>query len=53
MTREELLSQLRLHGIEDLDGVHRAYLEPGGMVSVIPHSDDETVDEGPTRPPME
>ena len=47
MNREELLSQLRLHGIEDLDGVHRAYLEPGGMVSVIPHPNQETVDEAP------
>ena len=53
MTRDELLSQLRLHGIDDLDGVHRAYLEPGGMVSVIPHPDQETVDEGPIRPPVE
>lgn len=53
MTREELLSQLRLHGIEDLDGVHRAYLEPGGMVSVIPGPDEPAVDPGPSRPPME
>lgn len=53
MTREELVSQLRLHGIEDPAGVHRAYLEPGGMVSVIPHPDSTTVDPGPGRPPVE
>ena len=53
MTREELLSQLRLHGIDDPTGVHRAYLEPGGMVSVIPEPEQETVDDGPSRPPLE
>jgi uncharacterized membrane protein YcaP (DUF421 family) len=35
MTREEVLSQLRLHGIEDPAEVRRAYLEPNGMISVI------------------
>jgi uncharacterized membrane protein YcaP (DUF421 family) len=35
MTKEEVLSQLRLHGIEDLSQVKRAYIEPNGMISVI------------------
>lgn len=35
MTRDELLSQLRLQGVAEVDEVHRAYLEPNGMVSVI------------------
>ena len=35
MTRDEVLSQLRLHGVQDLDEVERAYLEPNGMISVI------------------
>jgi uncharacterized membrane protein YcaP (DUF421 family) len=35
MTRDELESQLRLRGIEDIAEVHHAYLEPNGMVSVI------------------
>lgn len=34
MSRQEVESQLRLHGIEDLTNVHRAYIEPNGMVSV-------------------
>jgi uncharacterized membrane protein YcaP (DUF421 family) len=35
MTGEELLTQLRLHGIENLDEVRRALLEPNGMVSIV------------------
>ena len=35
MTRDEVLSQLRLHGIQNLDEVECAYLEPNGMISVI------------------
>lgn len=35
MTRDELMSQLRLHGVEDVSEVRRAWLEPNGMVSVI------------------
>lgn len=35
MTYEEVLSQLRLHGISEIGNVHRAYLEPSGMVSVV------------------
>lgn len=35
MTDDEVLSQLRLHGIEDITVVDRAYIEPNGMISVI------------------
>jgi len=35
MTLEELRSQLRLHGIEDIAQVERAHVEPNGMISVV------------------
>jgi len=35
MTLEELRSQLRLHGIEDIAEVERAHVEPNGMISVV------------------
>ena len=35
MTYEEVCSQLRLHGIDDVAVVARAYIEPNGMISVI------------------
>jgi uncharacterized membrane protein YcaP (DUF421 family) len=35
MTMDEVLSQLRVNGIEKIDDVHRAYLEPNGMISII------------------
>src|SRR3712207_1390521 len=35
MQREELMAELRLHGITDLKEVARAYLESNGMISVI------------------
>ncbi|RBY79655.1 DUF421 domain-containing protein [Blastococcus sp. TF02A-26] len=35
MSEDEVVSQLRLHGIEDIGTVDRAYLEPNGMISVI------------------
>ena len=42
MTDVEVYAQLRLHGIEELEQVHRAYLEPNGMISVVPVAGDET-----------
>ena len=48
MTRDEVLSQLRLHGITDPAAVHRAYIEPNGMVSVI-RQDEGAVDEPPPK----
>ncbi|MGW2143388.1 DUF421 domain-containing protein [Nonomuraea bangladeshensis] len=44
MTREEVLTQLRLHGIQDLDEVKSAYLEPNGLISVV-RRDRGEVDE--------
>ncbi len=48
MTRDEVMSQLRLHGIGDLDEVERVVLEPNGMISVV-RRDHEPPDE-PTPP---
>jgi len=49
MSRDELMEQLRLHGVTDVGSVARAYLEPNGMVSVI-RRDGKEVDE-PAKPP--
>ncbi len=35
MSDEEVQSQLRLHGIHDMDKVEQAWIEPNGMVSVV------------------
>ncbi|WNZ60968.1 DUF421 domain-containing protein [Myxococcus sp. MxC21-1] len=35
MNREELMAELRMHGVTDVKEVARAYLEPSGMNSVI------------------
>lgn len=48
MTEEEIMAQLRLHGVDDLSDIRRAYLEPNGMVSIIRRGDGET--DEPTRP---
>jgi uncharacterized membrane protein YcaP (DUF421 family) len=48
MTREEVVSQLRLHGIEDPAEVQRAYIEPNGMISVLRHDGGEP--DEPLRP---
>ncbi len=49
MTIEEVRSQLRLHGIEDIREVRCAYLEPNGMISVLPARGD-TQDTPPAPP---
>jgi uncharacterized membrane protein YcaP (DUF421 family) len=46
MTLDELFSQLRLHGVEDLSEVKRAYIEPNGMISVI-RRDGRELDDAP------
>lgn len=48
MTRDEVMSQLRLHGVADLAEVERVVLEPNGMISVV-RRDHEELDE-PTPP---
>jgi uncharacterized membrane protein YcaP (DUF421 family) len=35
ITHEELISQLRLQGVEMLDDVKKAYMEPDGRISVV------------------
>jgi uncharacterized membrane protein YcaP (DUF421 family) len=42
VTRDELESQVRQHGLEDLGSVRAAYLEPDGRISVIPGSVEDT-----------
>jgi uncharacterized membrane protein YcaP (DUF421 family) len=42
ITEDELASQLRQNGIEDLKEVRRATLEPDGHLSVIRHSQKDT-----------
>ncbi|WP_307845714.1 YetF domain-containing protein [Saccharomonospora sp. NB11] len=49
MTADEVRSQLRLHGIEDIAGVRVAYLEPNGMISVL--TDDGRAAEAAPKPP--
>ncbi|MPV36879.1 DUF421 domain-containing protein [Georgenia subflava] len=49
MTLEEVLSQLRLHGITDPAVVSRAYVEPNGMISVIRR--DQAEPDTPVVPP--
>lgn len=48
MSREEVESQLRLHGIHDLSRVQQAYLEPNGMISVLTRDGEEN---GPVERP--
>jgi uncharacterized membrane protein YcaP (DUF421 family) len=46
MAPDEVLSQLRLHGIEDIADVERAFIEPNGMISVIrrDHAENEAAE---------
>ena len=46
MQHDELMAELRLHGVTDVEDVARAYLEANGMVSVI-RKDDKEPDEPP------
>jgi uncharacterized membrane protein YcaP (DUF421 family) len=48
MTENELLSQLRLHGVDDLRKVRVANLEGDGRISVI--TDGQADQEAPERP---
>lgn len=55
MSYDEVLSQLRLHGLTNLSQVKHAYLEPNGMVSIIANDDhqenEQPDDEDPQVPP--
>ncbi|GAA3643082.1 DUF421 domain-containing protein [Streptomyces chitinivorans] len=48
MTEGEIMTQLRLHGIEDVSQVRRAYLEPNGMISILRRGGGEP--DEPPRP---
>jgi uncharacterized membrane protein YcaP (DUF421 family) len=50
MTEEELMTQLRINGVEDLADVKAAYLEGNGEVSVLPWSPD-SMQPTKTAPP--
>ncbi|QAA93331.1 DUF421 domain-containing protein [Pollutimonas thiosulfatoxidans] len=39
ITEEELMAQLRAHGIDDVARVRRAYIEEAGQVTVLPYRD--------------
>jgi uncharacterized membrane protein YcaP (DUF421 family) len=49
MTEDEVLTQLRLHGITDLREVHQVLIEPNGMVSVLRRDGGEP--EEPAKAP--
>jgi uncharacterized membrane protein YcaP (DUF421 family) len=53
ITKEELLSQLREQGIEEVGQVKLAYLEPDGALSVIKHqpTSDSGSNQGEKRTP--
>jgi uncharacterized membrane protein YcaP (DUF421 family) len=49
ITREQLLSMIREHGIDDISKVKSAALEGSGHMSVIPYDDDEKQPEDDRR----
>ena len=49
MDRDELMGELRLHGVTDVRQVARAYLETNGMVSVVRRDNGEVDEAGPPR----
>jgi uncharacterized membrane protein YcaP (DUF421 family) len=50
MTHDEVLAQLRLHGIDDPSEVERACIEPNGMISVMRRDDSVVVSTGAHLP---
>ncbi len=50
MTDEEVKAQMRLHGVEDMETVARAFIEPNGMISILRRDGKE--DGPPERPEM-
>lgn len=47
MSEDEVVSHLRLHGIEDVSRVARAHIEPNGMVSVILRNPEPEEEDSP------
>ncbi|OJH35121.1 DUF421 domain-containing protein [Cystobacter ferrugineus] len=50
MQHEELMAELRMHGVTDVKDVARAYLEPSGMISII--RADRAEPDQPAKPPV-
>ena len=51
MTKEELMTQLRLQGVDDVDKVRAAYLEGNGQVSVLKRDGEaDDTSRSPDRP---
>lgn len=51
MSKEEVMAQMRLHGVEDLAQVHRACIEPNGMISVVLRKPSQS-SEAPESPEL-
>lgn len=49
LTREEILEQLHLQGIQELATVRKAFIESNGEMSIIKYQDQEE-DENPKKP---
>lgn len=49
MTKDEVMTQLRLHGVEDTSQVHRAFLEANGSISIVTHDEDEDAKNAAAR----
>jgi uncharacterized membrane protein YcaP (DUF421 family) len=49
LTHDELLSQLRLQGVENLEDVEKAYMEPDGRISVIKRNGGEAQSQASER----
>lgn len=49
ITEDELMSQLRQHGIEDLSEVKRAYVESDGQISVLKQSTSSNGDDSQVK----
>jgi uncharacterized membrane protein YcaP (DUF421 family) len=47
MSEEEVISQLRLHGVENPKQVARAFMEPNGMISIVRREGEP---DGPAQP---
>lgn len=52
MEHDELMAQLRLHGVSDVNEVALAYIETNGMVSII-RKDATSSDPGPEKPAID
>src|SRR4051794_36031208 len=49
VTSDELMSHLRQHGIDDVDKIKKAYIEPDGQISILKYHDDGDGDDAPSK----